>query len=334
VIDGHFDVTGAAGPKQFFEGLTAETLSHGYLFTGPAGVGKKTFALRLAQSLLCVTPKTTLLGYCGTCSGCTRVEGGVHPDLYLSEGQVKIGEREGSGFHAAEEATARDLVRQLTMHSYAGGRRVFVLGDVDFTREAANALLKFFEEPPPGVVLLLTTTAVERLLPTVRSRLLEVTFPLLSNAEVASILEREGVEHVVATGAAAIAGGSVTRARALLDGEGSMRDAAVSWFFATLEGGAADATGWATRPTLEEGLEVVKTLTRDWLAMRVGGANVPLLAGDQAERIARLPQRDPVAIARALGALGDAERVARTNVSPALVADLAKMALVATSAGA
>ena len=101
-------------------------------------MGKKTFALRLAQSLLCVTPKTTLLGYCGTCSGCTRVTSGVHPDLYFAEGQVKIGEREAGGFHAAEEATARDLVRQLSMHSYAGGYRVFVLGDVDFTRAHAQ----------------------------------------------------------------------------------------------------------------------------------------------------------------------------------------------------
>jgi hypothetical protein len=58
---------------------------------------------------------------------------------------------------------------------------------------------------------------------------------------------------------------------------------------------------------------------------------VPLLARDQAERIGRLPRRDPAAIARALGALGDAERVARTNVSPALVADLAKMALATTT---
>lgn len=331
MIDGHFDVIGAAGPTRFFEALTAESLSHGYLFAGPGGVGKKTFALRLAQSLLCVTPKTTLLGYCGHCSGCTRVAGGVHPDLYLAEGQVKIGDRDGSGFHT-EDATARDLVRQLSLHSYAGGRRVFVLGNVDFTREAANALLKFFEEPPPGVLLLLTTTAVARLLPTVRSRLVEVTFPLLSQREIAAILEREGVEPDAAAHAAAIAGGSATRARALLDGEGTMRDAAVTWFFETLEGGAADAAGWATRPTLEEGLEVVKTLTRDWLAIRVGGTDVPLLARDQAERIARLPQRDPLLIARALGALGDAERIARTNVSPALVADLAKMALVGTGA--
>jgi len=58
------------------------------------------------------------------------------------------------------------------------------------------------------------------------------------------------------------------------------------------------------------------------------------LARDQAERIGRLPLRDPVAIARALGALGDAERIARSNVSPALVADLAKMALVSTNVGA
>jgi hypothetical protein len=73
-------------------------------------------------------------------------------------------------------------------------------------------------------------------------------------------------------------------------------------------------------------------LTRDWLALRLGGAGVPLLARDQMARIAGLPQREPAAIARALGALGDAERIARTNVSPALVADLAKMALATTAA--
>jgi hypothetical protein len=184
------------------------------------------------------------------------------------------------------------------------------------------------------VLLLLTTTAAAGLLPTIRSRLVEVTFPLLTGAEVATILASEGVAPAAAADAATIAGGSVSRARAILDGEGTLRDAAVAWFFATLEGGAADAGAWATRPTLEEGLDVVKTLTRDWLALRAGGAGVPLLARDQAERIGRLPPCEPAAIARALGALADAERIARTNVSPALVADLAKMALSAVRTGA
>ncbi len=124
-----------------------------------------------------------------------------------------------------------------------------------------------------------------------------------------------------------MANGSATRALAYLDeGEGATRDAVVEWFFAAAQGGEADASGWATRPTLEAGLETVKTLARDWVALGVG-EGVPLLAGDQRVRLAALPRREPAAFARLLGALGDAERIARTNVSPPLVADLVRMAL-------
>jgi DNA polymerase-3 subunit delta' len=327
VIDGVFDVIGAAGPRAFFEHLTAATLLHGYLFAGPQGVGKKTFARALGRSLLCVTPKRTLLGWCGHCSGCTRIAAGTHPDFYFAEGQLKIGDRDGSGFHETEETTARDLVRQLSMHSYAGGKRVFVLGDVDFTREAANALLKFFEEPPADVVLLVTASAVGRIIPTIRSRLVEVTFPQLSEAEIVQVLERHGTAGDDAQRAASFANGSASRALAYVnEGEGATRDAAVEWFFAAAQGGEADAGGWAARPTLEAGLETVKMLARDWIALGLGGS-VPLLARDQRARLEELPPREPAAFARLLGAIGDAERIARTNVSPPLVADLVRMAL-------
>ncbi|HEY0383109.1 MAG TPA: DNA polymerase III subunit [Candidatus Elarobacter sp.] len=327
VIDGNFDVVGAAGPRAFFEHLTAATLSHGYLFTGPRGIGKKTFARELGRSLLCVTPKRTLLGWCGVCAGCTRVVAGTHPDFYFAEGQVKIGDRDGGGFHDAEDATARDLVRQLSLHSYAGGKRIFILGDADFTREAANALLKFFEEPPAHVVLVLTTNAVGRVLPTIKSRLVEVTFPLLSDDEVVRILERRDIGRDDAVRAATVANGSATRALAYLnEGEGATRDAAVEWFFAAARGDEADASGWATRPTLESGLETVKTLARDWVALGLGDG-VPILARDQRARLEALPAREPAAFAKMLGAIGDAERIARTNVSPPLVADLVRMAL-------
>ncbi|MBV8749046.1 MAG: DNA polymerase III subunit delta' [Candidatus Eremiobacteraeota bacterium] len=331
MIDGTFDVVGAAGPRAFFEHLTAATLSHGYLFSGPAGVGKKTFARALAHSLLCVTPRRTMLGWCGVCTGCTRFAAGTHPDFYASEGQLKIGDRDGSGFHDGDEATARDLVRQLSLHSYAGGKRVFVLGDADFTREAANALLKFFEEPPAGVVLIVTTSAVGRVLPTIRSRLVEVTFPLLSEDEIVDVLGRRGIAGDDAQRAASAANGSATRALAFLDeGEGATRDAAVAWFFAAARGDEADAAGWATRPTLEAGLETVKTLARDWIALGLGGS-VPLLARDQRAALEALPAREPAAFARLLAAIGDAERIARTNVSPPLVADLVRIALAPSS---
>ncbi|MFN2461158.1 MAG: hypothetical protein ABR591_10785 [Candidatus Velthaea sp.] len=328
MIDGTFAVAGAAGPTAFFANLTEATLSHGYAFTGPAGVGKKTFALRLAQSLLCVTPKTTLLGYCGRCSGCTRVAAGAHPDLYVAHGQLKIGERDGGGFHEHEEATARDLVRQLSLHSYAGGKRVFILGDADFTREAANALLKFFEEPPDDVLLVVTTAAPGRLIPTIRSRLVEVVFPRLSGTDIAAILTADGVEGADARRAADISGGSLTRAKAVLEeGAGAVRDAASAWFFAAATGTAADASVWATRATLEEGLETIKTLARDWLVLLACGPAAPMLARDQTAELRGLPPRDHSALAKSLASIGDAERIARTNVTPALVADLVRMAL-------
>jgi hypothetical protein len=329
MIEGNFEVVGAAGPLTFFGHLSAAALSHGYLFAGPAGVGKKTFARRLAQSLLCVTPKSTLLGYCGRCTGCTRVVAKTHPDLYVAEGQLRIGERDGgSGFHESDEATARDIVRQLSLHSYVGGKRVFILGDADFTREAANALLKFFEEPPPGVVLLVTTAQPGRLLATIRSRLIEVTFGRLSTAEIAAALRREGVDADEALGAAEIGNGSLARAKAYFDeGEGVTRDAAVTWFFAAVAGNEADHSQWATRATLEDGLDTIKTLTRDWLVLQLAGPGAPLLARDQTSQLERLPKREPLALSRTLAAIGDAERIARTNVTPALVAGLVRMAL-------
>ena len=331
MIDGTFDVVGAAGPRTFFEHLTAATLSHGYLFTGPHGVGKKTFARALAHSLLCTTPKRTLLGWCGTCAGCTQFEAGTHPDFSYAEGQVKIGDREGGGFHDSDEATARDLVRELSLHSYAGGKRVFALGDADFTREAANALLKFFEEPPANVLLVVTSSASGRILPTIRSRLVEVTFPLLSEREVVEILQRHGIAADEAQRAAEVANGSASRALSFLgEGEGATRDAAIEWFFAAARGEEADASGWATRPTLDAGLEIVKTLARDWVALGLQGS-VPLLARDQRARLEELPRREPAQFAKLLGALGDAERIARTNVSPPLVADLVRMALAPSS---
>ncbi len=328
MISGTFDVVGAVAPLRFFEGIAPGRLAHGYLFTGPAGVGKKTFARRLAQSLLCITPKPGILGYCGICTGCTRFVAGTHPDFYATEGQLKIGDRDGSGFHESEETSARDLVRQLSMHSYAGGYRVFVLGDVDFTREAANALLKFFEEPPPGVVLIATTSQPGRLLVTIRSRLIEVAFARLTVEEIASVLIAGGTDPLDAQRAAVIGQGSISRAKAYRDGgDGGTRDAAVAWFFAAASGGETDASGWATRPTLEDGLETIKMLARDWLVLTTAGAHAPLLVPDQTTELQALPPREPAALVKALTALGDAERIARTNVTPSLVADLARMAL-------
>lgn len=325
----HFDVVGAEGPRQYFGALTRDRLAHAYLFSGAPGVGKKTFARRLAQSLLCTAPKDGVLGYDGTCPSCLLFDAAHarHPDFIEHIGTLKIGDRDGSsGFFESDELTSRDLVRLLSLQSYIGGSRVLLLGDVDFaTREAANALLKFVEEPPAGAVVILTSAAPGQLLPTIRSRALDVRFPLLTQRQVAEILRTLGYDERDAEFGASLSGGSATRALSILQPEEeSLRSQVVRWFFESVAG-EQPQEAWATRETLDEGLETIKTLVRDWIV--AGTAGSTLISLDQAEGLRALRPLTGKAAAAVLAKLNEAQRLAQTNVSPTLVADLARMAI-------
>ncbi len=333
-MDLHFDVIGADGPKRLFGSLTGERLAHAYLFIGPSGVGKKTFARRLAQSLLCLAPKHGVLGYDGTCSSCILfgAQSGRHPDFIEHLGPLKIGDRETAmGFYEGDELVARDVIRQLSMQSYSGGLRVLLLGDLEFASPAAaNALLKFMEEPPRGVVMLLTTPAPGRLLPTIRSRAIVVRFPLLSGAQVREILGRMEYGEKDAELGAALGGGSVTRAAAALGGEEeSLRAQVVRWFFESVEC-KPSLESWATREGLDDALETIKTLVRDWIVAS-GTDGVALVSLDHEKQLRDLGPLEGDVAAALLRKLDEAQRLARTNVSPALVATFVKMALTAAS---
>jgi len=339
-IDGHFDVVGGQAALRFFGATDPGRLSHGYLFSGEPGVGKLTFARRLAQSLLCETHKRTLLGYCNACPGCALFSAKTHPDYLEAEGAIKIGQqRPGAGRQSdAEEWTARDLVRILGRHGYRSAWRVVVLADVELTSFAANALLKFLEEPPARVVVILTTDTPGTLPATVRSRLIELLFAPRSAAEISMVLERDGVLAADAGRAAGFAAGSIVRARAALVGEGrDLRDAGLAWFAEALAGNVPDSrflrlddrglSNADKRASVELLVRLVRSIARDWAALALAGFDAPLLNADWSARIRALPSRSPAAIGSVLAALADAERLSTTNVTPLLVLDYLRMQL-------
>jgi hypothetical protein len=86
-------------------------------------------------------------------------------------------------------------------------------------------------------------------------------------------------------------------------------------------------SGAEKRALVGELIELVRAAARDWVALSVGGAGVPLLAADQQPLYAKLPPRDPKAMVALLAAVGDAARLATSNVSAGLVVDYLRVQL-------
>lgn len=323
-----FDAVGQPGPRALFERMRPDRLAHGYLFAGPAGAGKKTFARLLAKSLLCTEPKEGVIGYCDRCPSCVQMNAGTHPDFFSYVGTVKIGAG-SAGFHESDEMTARDLVRQMSLRSYVGGWRVVALGDVEFaTHEAANALLKFLEEPPPQVLMILTTDAPERLLETIRSRLIEVRFGAVGTSQIEAFLRGRGVDAKMARTTAELAQGDLTRALAIVEGGelADLRRQVADWVDDAVRGRMVEAE-WVTRENLDGALREVKRLLRDWLVIRVAGDAERALVADESARLASWPRREISAILAAIDAVGEAQSIAATNVPPSYVMDWLRVQL-------
>jgi hypothetical protein len=331
-----FEVLGASKARQLFASTPPDALGHGYLFAGPAGVGKKTFARRLAQSLLCQTHTNQLLGYCAECVSCRMFKSKTHPDYTETIGDIKIG---NGSERNDKEVTARGLVRALALQPYHGNHQIAVLGDVSFaTDEAANALLKFFEDPPDNVIIILTSSIPGGLLGTIRSRLIDVPFDRLDATDIATILKNEGVAADRANRAAAAASGSITAARALLaESSLNVRSIAFAWVGAAMNGGSPDlrledrgVTPNERRDWLTEFLECARTIMRDYAVAIVAGASAPKLARELDRHIGSLPRRSARDATAALESVAEAIRLAQTNVSPALVADYLRVGLAPT----
>lgn len=210
--------------QQFRTALSRGRLASTFLFVGPAGIGKRMFAEKLGQSLLCDTRPEVALDPCGACAACRQVAGGTHPDVHVVERPPQANNLPLELFIGDDEHRMRaGLCYELSLKPYSGRRRIGIIDDADLlglgNRESANALLKTLEEPPPKSVLILIGTSQQRQLPTIRSRCQMIRFDPLAEQDVAELLLTTGVcsDGELAAKAASMSRGSLERAQRWCD---------------------------------------------------------------------------------------------------------------------
>lgn len=177
--------------RQFSAACDNDKVHHGWILSGPKGIGKSAFALRAASLL--VDPDNAYGNL---------IARGSHPDILSVRRLPKDAAKDDEDVSDATEFKRsitvdqiRKLQQALTTRPGLSNRRAIIIDAADdLERGGANALLKSLEEPPIGTYFFLISHASDRLLPTIRSRCQILRFESLGDADMADILQRAAPE--------------------------------------------------------------------------------------------------------------------------------------------
>lgn len=168
--------------QELQEVVKNNTISHSYLFVGQDGIGKKLFAKELAKMELCLDSNNA----CDKCSSCIKFNSENNPDFVILE-------PDGNSIKISQ---IREMQENVYKKPIVSNKKVFIIDNSDkMTEEAQNSLLKTLEEPPEYVIIILITANENKLLNTIKSRCLKISF---NNINTKDILEYIAKEQIMA----------------------------------------------------------------------------------------------------------------------------------------
>lgn len=172
-------------------------IGHAYLFDGKSGIGKKEVAFEFSKNIMCPNSKNGIA--CNECEVCKTF--GNNADFNVIEPEKNI----------IKVDAIRNFESEVYLKPTISLKKCFVINDADLMNESAqNALLKILEEPPLYATIILIASNKEKLLETIKSRVVSINFRALSDNEVREILGEDFNSEIIE-----FARGSVQKALAL-----------------------------------------------------------------------------------------------------------------------
>lgn len=151
--------------------------AHGYLLSGPAGVGKRLLANHAAAMILGVT-----LDDLARSPNCLRLAPPIDEKMELPKTTTPVED-------------VHEFIRTLSLSPLGGTHKVGIIESAEtLNAHGQNALLKTLEEPPAGTIVFLLVDDPELILPTLRSRLVHIA--LTPDAAAALIIDPERAERM------------------------------------------------------------------------------------------------------------------------------------------
>ncbi len=168
--------------------LTKNHLHHAYLLSGIQGIGKATFAYRVSRYLLSGSKDQSL--YVSRSDKTSNlIEKKSHPDFMVLE----VNDEEKKTVIDIEQV--RDCINFFNHTPAISGYKVCIIDSIeDMNNNSSNAILKILEEPPINSVFFIISHNPESLMPTIKSRCIDLQFKRFNNEELENYLLEEGFE--------------------------------------------------------------------------------------------------------------------------------------------
>ena len=163
--------------------INTNKLHHAYLLSGIKGLGKATFSYRCTKYILSDSLKNNM-NISNSEKVSKLIESDSHPDFMVLKKDIE------NDKSLIEIDQVRDCINFFNHTPILGGYKICIIDSLDeMNINSTNALLKILEEPPRNSLFFIVSHNRDSILPTIKSRCINLQFRKFSNDEIKSFLK-------------------------------------------------------------------------------------------------------------------------------------------------